>query len=115
MYAPYVETGDVHGGSGQSLPLAYNHDAVVDFSELTRWFDPSKDFTADDGAILGVWFKGRHRPTSNVAYADGKFTLEVAGRDIAGTHDEFIFAYQNTKSADLIARIDEQEATNDWP
>jgi hypothetical protein len=114
VYAPYVETGDVHGASGQSLPLAYNHNAAVDYSEVTRWFDPPKDFTADDGATLGVWFKGRQLPTSNVTYADGKFTLEVAGSDIAGTHDEFIFAYQSAESADLIARIDEQEATNDW-
>jgi len=114
VYAPYVETGDVHGASGQSLPLAYNHNAAVNYSEVTRWFDPSKDFTADDGATLGVWFKGRQLPTSNVTYADGKFTLEVAGSDIAGTHDEFIFAYQSAESADLIARIDEQEATNDW-
>ena len=114
MYAPYVETGDVHGGSGQALPMAYNHDAVVNFSEVTRWFDPARDFTADDGATLGVWFKGRQLPTSNVTYANGKFTLEVAGSDIGGTHDEFVFAYQSIGDADLIARVDEQEATDDW-
>jgi hypothetical protein len=114
VYAPYVETGDVHGGSGQSLPLAYNHDETVNFSELTRWFDPSEDFTADDGAILGIWFKGRQLPTSNVSYADSKFTLEVAGSDIGGTHDEFIFAYKSVGNADLMARVDEQEATDGW-
>ncbi len=114
LYAPYVETGDFHGAAGQSLPLEYAHDATVDYSEGTRWFDPPKDFTEDDGATLGVWFKGRPLPTSNVAYADGKFTLEVAGSDIGGTHDEFVFAYQNTGAVDLIARVDEQEATNPW-
>ena len=114
MYAPYVETADFHGLSGQSLPMAYNHDATVNFSEVTRWFEPSKDFIAEDGATLGVWFKGRQLPTSNVAYADGKFTLEVAGADIAGTHDEFVFAYQSVGDADLIARIDEQEETDGW-
>jgi hypothetical protein len=114
VYAPYVETADFHGLSGQSLPMAYNHDTTVDFSEVTRWFEPSKDFTAEDGATLGVWFKGRQLPTSNVAYADGKFTLEVAGADIAGTHDEFIFAYQSVENADMIARVDEQEDTDGW-
>jgi hypothetical protein len=111
---PYVETIDVHGGSGQSLPLVYEHSAAVDYSEATRWFDPPKDFTAADGATLGVWFKGRQLPTSSVAYADGKFTLEVAGSDIAGTRDEFIFAYQSAGAVDLIARVDEQEVTNPW-
>ena len=114
LYAPYVETADVHGVSGQSLPLAYDHNDVFDYSEGTRWFDPSKNFTEDDGATLGVWFKGRQPPTSNVTYTDGKFTLEVSGSDIGGTHDEFIFAYQSVETADLIARVDEQEATNGW-
>jgi hypothetical protein len=30
-----------------------------------------------------------------VTYADGKFTLEVSGSDIGGTHDEFVFAYKS--------------------
>ena len=73
-----------------------------------------KDFTENDGATLGVWFKGRQPPTSSVTYADGKFTLEVSGSDIGGTHDEFVFAYKSVGNADLIARVDEQEATNGW-
>ncbi|MHC4178146.1 MAG: PA14 domain-containing protein, partial [Planctomycetota bacterium] len=113
-FAPYVEITDVHGGSGQSLPLAYDHNDVVNYSEGTRWFDPARDFTADDGATLGLWFKGRQPPTSSVTYADSKFTLEVAGSDIAGMRDEFIFAYNSTGPADLTARIDEQEETNGW-
>jgi hypothetical protein len=113
-FAPYVETMDVHGGTGQSLPLAYDHDSEINYSEGTRWFDLPKDFTEDNGTILGVWFKGRQLPTSNVTYSDGKFTLEVAGSDIGGTHDEFVFAYKSIETVDLIARIDEQEATNGW-
>jgi hypothetical protein len=114
LYAPYVETADVHGASGQALPLAYAHDDTVDYSEGTRWFDPPKDFTEDDGATLGIWFKGRQPATSSVTYADGKFTLEVAGSDVGGTHDEFVFAYKSAGTGDLIARVDEQEETNPW-
>lgn len=114
LFAPYLETGDVHGGTGQSLPLAYDHNDVVNYSEGTRWFDPSKDFTKNDGKTLGVWFKGRQPPTSSVTYADSKFTLEVAGSDISGTHDEFVFAYKSAGAFDFIARIDEQEDTNAW-
>ena len=114
LFAPYVETGDVHGGSGQSLPLMYDHNDVVNYSEGTRWFDQPKDFTENDGATLGVWFKGRQPPTSSVTYADSKFTLEVSGSDIGGTHDEFVFAYKSAGAVDLIARVDEQEATNSW-
>ena len=114
LYAPYVETADVHGGTGQSLPLAYDHNDVVNYSEGTRWFDPPKDFTENDGATLGVWFKGRQPPTSSVTHTDSKFTLEVSGSDIGGTHDEFVFAYKSAGAVDLIARVDEQEATNDW-
>jgi len=118
--APYVETVDVHGplgqavSVGQSLPLAYDHNDVVHVSEGTRWFDPPKDFTEDDGSTLGLWFKGRQPPTSSVTYADGLFTLEVAGTDIAGARDEFIFAYKDVVAADLIARVDAQENTNPW-
>jgi hypothetical protein len=112
--APYVETVDIHGATGQSLPLAYDHNDVVNVSEGIRWFDPPKDFTQDDGTILGLWFKGRQRPTSSVSYADGSFTMEVAGSDIAGSRDEFIFAYKNLVTADLSARIDAQENTNSW-
>ena len=114
LFAPYVETGDVHGGTGQSLPLMYDHNDVVNYSEGTRWFDQPKDFTENDGATLGVWFKGRQPPTSSVTYADSKFTLEVSGSDIGGTHDEFVFAYKSAGAVDLIARVDEQEATNSW-
>ena len=114
LFAPYVETADVHGVSGQSLPLTYDHNDVVNYSEGTRWFDPPRDFTENDGATLGVWFKGRQPPTSSVTYADSKFTLEVSGSDIGGTHDEFVFAYKSSGTVDLIARVDEQEATNGW-
>ena len=113
-FAPYVEIADVHGGSGQSLPLVYDHNDAVNYSEGIRWFDPPRDFTADDGATLGLWLKGRQPPTSSVTYADSKFTLEVAGSDIGGTHDEFVFAYDSDGAVDLIARVDEQEATNSW-
>jgi hypothetical protein len=114
LFAPYVEIADVHGGTGQSLPIAYDHNDVVNYSEGTRWFEPPKDFTENGGATLGVCFKGRQPPTSSVAYADSKFTLEVAGGDISGTHDEFVFAYKSVGAVDLIARIDEQEDTNAW-
>jgi hypothetical protein len=38
-------------------------------------------------------------------------SLEVAGSDIAGTHDEFVFAYASAGTFDLVARVDEREDT----
>jgi hypothetical protein len=72
--APFAERTTVHGGR-QAMPLQYSNTGFA-FSEATRTFDPSQDWTARGAKSLSVCFAGAVDNT-------GQLYIKVNGTKIA--------------------------------
>ncbi|MEA3226903.1 MAG: PA14 domain-containing protein, partial [Planctomycetota bacterium] len=112
---PYAEQTIIHSG-GQSMPFSYDNTAGVTNSEAELTLTYPRDWTEEGVAILSLWFRGY--PPSVGSFTEGPvgtFTMTGAGADIAGTADEFHFAYKTlTGPGSITARIDSVQNTHDW-
>jgi len=54
---PYAEKTVIHAGS-QSMPLAYNNTAGINYSEAVLTLTAPRDWTAHGVTTLSLWFKG---------------------------------------------------------
>jgi len=109
---PYVEQDIVHGGS-QAMYLRYDNDGTVNegtnyeqggtqlYSEAeSEWADP-QDWTRKGVNSLILWFRGL--PGSLGSFTDGSpIIMTGVGTDIAGTADQFHFAYKQLSGAGSI-------------
>ncbi len=68
MQAPFAEQTIVHGGK-QSMPMEYNNVKTPYFSEATRIFAATQDWTTNGADTLSLWFRGRARPSRTTATA----------------------------------------------
>ena len=111
---PYSEQTIVHDGA-QSMPLFYDNTAGVTNSQAELTLTSTRDWTAHGVGVLSLWFRG-YPPTVG-SFAEGPvgtFTMTAAGSDIAGTADEFHFAYKTlTGPGSITARIDSVLNTHD--
>ncbi len=77
---PFAEKTIIHGGK-QSMPLAYDNTAGKSFSEATRTFEPSQDWTLGGAKTLVLFVRGA---SDNGA---GQFYVKINGTrvDYTGT------------------------------
>jgi len=91
----YTEETIVHSGR-QSMPLVYdnNKQGLANYSETELTLTAPRDWTEEGVGELSIWFRGR--PASVGSFTEGPvgtYTITATGVDIAGTADEFHFAY----------------------
>jgi hypothetical protein len=104
---PYAEGTIVNGGS-QSMPFSYENTVGVTNSQAELTLAAPRDWTAHGVGILSLWFRG-YPPTvgSFTEGPVGTYTMTAAGADIAGSADQFHFAYKTlTGPGSITARIE---------
>ena len=113
LLPPYAEPTIVHAGR-QSMPLSYENRAGVTNSEAVLTLTYPRDWTEQGVAELSLWFRGY--PASVGSFTEGPagtYTMTASGTDIAGTSDQFHFAYKTLNgTGTIIARIDSIENTH---
>ena len=112
MQAPFAEQTIIHGGK-QSMPFEYNNVKTPYYSEASRTFDATQDWTTNGADTVSLYFRGRP-----VAFADNgnnAFTISASGTDIWNNADQFRFAYkQLSGNGSITARVDSIGNTNVW-
>ncbi|UCE49721.1 MAG: hypothetical protein JSW47_06145, partial [Phycisphaerales bacterium] len=112
-FPPYAEQTIVHGGR-QSMPFTYNNTAGVTNSEAVLTLSSPRDWTEQGVDKLSLWFRGY--PASVGSFTQGPigtFTMTATGADIAGTADQFHFAYKTLNgTGSIVARVDSIENTH---
>ena len=94
--ASYTEETIVHSGR-QSMPLVYdnNKQGYAKYSETELTLISPRDWTEEGVAELSLWFRGL--PASVGSFTEGPvgtYTITATGVDIAGTADQFHYAYK---------------------
>jgi hypothetical protein len=116
-YTSIMETTIVHVGGKQSMPMDYNNTKSPYYSETTRIFAASQDWTRLGVKALSLWFRGIPASVGSLKYdqATDTYIMTGSGADIWGTADQFHFAYKTlTGDGSIIARIDSITNTNSW-
>jgi len=115
LLPPYAEQTIVQSGR-QSMPLIYNNQAGVRNSEAVLALTTPRDWTKHGVGVLSLWLRGY--PASVGSFTEGPvgtFTMTGSGSDIAGTSDQFHFAYKTlTGPATIIARVNSVQNTHAW-
>ena len=113
LLPPYAEPAIVHGGA-QSMPFAYQNTAGATNSEAVLTLTSPRDWTEQGVDELSLWFRGY--PASVGSFAEGPvgtYTMTASGTDIAGTSDQFHFAYKTLNgTGTIVARVDSIENTH---
>jgi hypothetical protein len=113
LLPPYTEQAIVHGGR-QSMPFSYDNTAGITNSEAVLTLTYPRDWTEQGVEKLSLWFRGY--PVSVGSFTEGPagtYTMTASGSDIAGTSDQFHFAYKTlTGAGTIVARIDSIENTH---
>jgi hypothetical protein len=114
-FPPYAEQTIVNSGS-QSMPLYYNNTAGVSDSRAEMTLTAPRDWTAHGVAVLSLWFRGYPASVGSLTEGPaGSYTIAAAGSDIAGSADEFHFAYRTlTGAGSIVARVDSVQNTHAW-
>ena len=112
---PYAERTIVHSGS-QSMPLFYTNTAGVRNSEAVLALTSPRDWTDEGVAELVLWFRGM--PASVGSFVEGPagtYTITATGVDIAGTADEFHYAFKTlTGTGTIVAQVLSVQNTDQW-
>jgi hypothetical protein len=115
LMPPYAERTIVHSGS-QSMPLFYDNVAGVSNSEAVLTLTSPRDWTDEGVARLSLWFHGL--PGSVGSFVEdptGTYTITATGVDIAGTADQFHFAYKTLSgTGSIVARVVSVQNTDQW-
>ncbi|MCX5644973.1 MAG: discoidin domain-containing protein [Phycisphaerae bacterium] len=112
LSAPFAERTIVHGGA-QSMPFEYNNVKAPDYSEATRTFDTTQNWTTNGADTLSLWFRGQAAGFAD--NGDGTFTMSSSGTDIWNNGDQFRFAYKSLNGdGTIVARVDSIVNTNVW-
>jgi len=115
--ASYTEETIVHSGR-QSMPLAYNNNkqGYAKYSETELKLTSPRDWTEEGVTELSIWFRGL--PASVGSFAEGPvgtYTITASGADIAGTADQFHYAYKTlTGVGSIEARVLSVADTDQW-
>ncbi|MBN2128605.1 MAG: hypothetical protein JW741_03880 [Sedimentisphaerales bacterium] len=112
---PVAETQIVRGGQ-QALPFFFTNSAAPNYSEAqadTADLPCGRDWTRKGVKALSLWYRGNPPSLGSFVEAPvGTFTVTGAGADMAGTADEFHFAYKEASGGTTVtARITEFDAT----
>ena len=115
LMPPYAEQTIVHSGL-QSMPFIYDNTAGVRNSEAELTLTAPRDWTEEGVSELSLWFRGYPASVGSFVEAPaGTYTMTASGSDIAGTADQFHYAYKTlTGPGSIIARVNSVENTNAW-
>jgi len=115
--ASYTEETIVHDGR-QSMPVAYdnNKQGFSKYSETEFKLTAPRDWTEEGVTELSIWFRGL--PASVGSFTEGPvgtYTITATGADIAGTADQFHYAYKTlTGVGSIEARVLSVGDTHQW-
>ena len=113
LLPPYAEQAIVHGGQ-QSMPFTYENTAGATNSEAVLALTSPRDWTEQGVDTLSLWFRGY--PASVGSFTEGPvgtYTMTGSGTDIAGTSDQFHFAYKTLNgTGTIVARVDSIDNTH---
>ncbi len=115
LMPPYTEQTIVNGGY-QSMPLMYDNTAGVANSEAVLALTIPRDWTKHNISDLSLWFIGYPASVGSLVEAPAStYTMTGSGADIAGTADQFHFAFKTLNGAgSIIARVNSVQNTNAW-
>ncbi len=100
----FCETTIVHGGK-QSMPFEYNNVKPPYYSEATRTFDQTQDWTGNGANTLSLWVRGR--PVDFVDKGNGAFTIGASGHDIWNNADDFRYVYEKLSGdGSIMVKVD---------
>ena len=110
----YTEETIVHGGD-QSMPYFYDNgkEGFSKYSEAEMSLSYPRDWTEYGVAELSLWFRGyaagfKEEPA-------GTYTMTASGADIAGTSDQFRYAYKRLSgSGSIEAQVLSIQDTHMW-
>ena len=112
MTAPFAEQTIIHGGK-QSMPFEYNNVNAPYYSEASRTFEATQNWTTNGADTVSLYFRGRA-----VGFADNgnnAFTISASGTDIWNAADQFRFAYKQLNgNGSITVRVDSIGNTNAW-
>ena len=95
------------------MPFEYNNVKTPYYSEATRTFDTTQNWTTNGADTLSLWFRGR--AAGFVDNGNGTYTMSSSGTDIWNNGDQFRFAYKSlTGDGSIVARVDSVANTNVW-
>jgi len=96
------------------MPFTYDNTAGATNSEAVLTLTSPRDWTEQGVDTLSLWFRGY--PASVGSFTEGPvgtYTMTASGTDIAGTSDQFHFAYKTLNGTGMIiARIDSIQNTH---
>jgi regulation of enolase protein 1 (concanavalin A-like superfamily) len=108
----FGETTVIHGGK-QSMPFEYNNVKAPYYSEATRTFDTTQNWTTNGADTLALYFQGR--AVGFVDNGNNAFTMSASGTDIWNSADEFRFAYKSLNgNGSITMKVDSIGNTNVW-
>ena len=116
-YTSIMETTIVHVGGKQSMPMDYNDTKSPYYSETTRIFAASQDWTRKGVKALTLWFRGIAASVGSFNYntGTGVYTMTADGTDIWDTADQFHFAFKRLSGTGTIeARVLSVSNTDPW-
>jgi len=115
--ASYTEETIIHNDR-QSMPLAYdnNKQGYSKYSETELTLTAPRDWTEEGVTELSIWFRGLPASVGNFTEGPvGTYTITATGADIAGTADQFHYAYQTLIGVGSIeARVLSVGDTDQW-
>jgi hypothetical protein len=115
--ASYTEETIVHSGR-QSMPLVYdnNKQGYAKYSETELTLTAPRDWTEEGVGELSLWFRGRLASVGSFIEGPvGTYTITATGADIAGTADQFHYAFVTLNGVGTIeARILSVANTDQW-
>ena len=112
MAAPFAEQTIIHGGK-QSMPFEYNNVKAPYYSEASRTFEATQNWTTNGADTVALYFQGRG--AGFVDKGNNAFTISASGADIWNNADQFRFAYkQLSGNGSITARVDSIGTTDVW-
>ncbi|HRS11833.1 MAG TPA: discoidin domain-containing protein [Sedimentisphaerales bacterium] len=110
--APFAERTIVHAGK-QSMPLAYDNQASPWYSETSRTFENTQDWTTNGADTLVLYVRGN--APSFVETAGGGILMSAIGTDIWNNTDQFRYAYKSLGgNGSITVRVDSLVLSNEW-
>ena len=115
LLPPYAEQTIVNNGN-QSMPLLYDNTAGVTNSEASLALTAPRNWTRHGLSDLSLWFIGYPASVGSFMEApSGTYTMAASGVDIAGTADQFHFAFKTLNGpGSIVARVNSVENTHAW-
>jgi len=103
---------------GQAMPVHYdnNKQGSQQYSEVAMTLSSRRDFTAQGVKALSIWFRGNAASVGSFTEGPaGTYTMTSRGADIAGTSDEFHFAYKEISGVGaIVAKVESIRNSHNW-